>query len=147
MTLSQLKSLCSETLNEGLDKYGLMMGIVSYINNGKYEIFAVSSETGIPHVGDVYDLQAVYCREVFKKNKTIAITEINGVLGMCLHPLHDYIPCEAYISSPIVVDNKVWGTLNYTSLEKREMPFNTKEIKFNDKKASLIASAISQTIF
>jgi GAF domain-containing protein len=111
-----------------------------------YEVVAVSSETGIPGVGDTYPLDSVYCRDVVKTGVTVAITEIDGLQGMSLHPLYNSIPCESYISSPIHVEGKVWGTLNFTSLEKRDMPFSEAEIKFNEENASLIARALNEDV-
>jgi len=116
------------------------MGIVSHIHDGKYDVVAVTSETGIPELGDSYPVEAVYCREVVEKNRTVAITEIEGVKGMSLHPLYDAIPCGFYISSPIFVNGKVWGTLNYTSLEIRDTHFTDEDIAYNEAKAATIAT-------
>ncbi len=55
-----------------------MMGIVSRIYDNNYEVFAVYSETGIPKIGDIYDLEAVYCQEVYSREKTVAITQIEN---------------------------------------------------------------------
>lgn len=144
MTSTQVKHLCQAILSEGRHNYDAMLGIVSRIRDGNYEILAVDSLTGIPAVGDVYPLGAVYCREVYQTQKTVAITEVKGVPGMCLHPLYDSIPCEFYISSPILVDGRVWGTLNYTSLDVRTQPFSADDIAYNEARASRIASAIKQ---
>ena len=121
-----------------------MMGIVSHIHDGKYDVVAVSSETGIPVVGDCYPVEAVYCREVLATKKTVAITEIEGVKGMSLHPLYDEIPCGFYISSPILVKGKVWGTLNYTSLEIRDTPFSDDDIAYNEARAATIAALLDE---
>jgi len=127
--------LSDEILNVGRKRFGAMMGIVSHIHEGTYEIVAVSTDTGIPVVGDTYYLDAVYCRDVFLKKKTIAITEIDGAPGMCLHPLYKSIPCEFYISAPIFLEGKVWGTLNFTSLEKQVAPFSEEDIQFIETQA------------
>lgn len=139
-----LNNLCTAILEEGRSRFGMMLGIVSRIDGETYEIIAVSSDTGIPHAGDLYELNTVYCREVFLKKRTVAITEIDGVAGMRLHPLYDAIFCEAYISSPIVRDGKVWGTLNFTSLDKRKTPFSDEDIAFNESQAARISSAIAE---
>ena len=129
-------------LNAGRSYFVATLGIVSRIQDGTYEIFAVSSDTGIPEVGDRYPLTAVYCRDVVQSGKTVAIAEIDGVPGMCLHPLYNVIPCEFYISSPILVAGKVWGTVNFTSLEKRATPFSAADISYNEANAIKISSAI-----
>lgn len=140
-----LRSRLLEILSAGRERFDAMLGIVSRVENEMYEILAVSSDTGIPSEGDVYPLFAVYCREVVEKKHTVAITEINGVPGMRLHPLYDAIPCEFYISSPIFVDGQVWGTLNYTSLQMRTRPFSAADVAYNEAQAKRIAETLHQT--
>ncbi len=147
MELSGLRAVCTDITREGREKFDAMVGITSRIIDGTYEIFAIDSTNGTPKVGAKFDLQAVYCREVYEKQKTVAITEVDGVVGLCLHPLYRFIPCEMYISSPIIVDDTVWGTLNFTSMIAREDPFSLEEIQFNEAQAAKIAAAISQTKF
>lgn len=146
MISDTVQKLAFVILDEGRCKFNAPLGIISRVQAGKYEIAAVSSETGIPHVGDSYPLEAVYCREVVKSKRTVAITEIEGVSGMRLHPLYDAIPCEFYISSPILVGSTVWGTLNYTSLERRDAPFTDDEIRYNEAKAMMLARAIAASL-
>ena len=147
MNIAELRSICADTLREGREKHGLSVGIVSRIYDGNYEVFAVDSETGIPQAGDVYGVQAVYCREVLDKKQSVAITQIDNTPGMCLHPLYELIPCETYISSPLVVNGAIWGTLNYTSFEIRNAPFSSSDIAFNENQAAKIAAAIEKTEF
>lgn len=145
MSKQKVRKLSLDILLEGRHRFDAMLGIVSRVENETYKIFAVSSDTGIPHEGDVYPLTAVYCREVVQSGRTVAITEIDGVPGLHLHPLYDAIPCEFYISSPILVDDKVWGTLNYTSLQMRTKPFSAEDISYNEACAMKIAAAIAET--
>lgn len=143
MNLRAARTLVNEILLAGRKRFDAMLGIVSRIHDDTYEIFAVASETGIPEIGDSYPLTAVYCREVVEKRHTVAITEIDGVPGLSRHPLYDAIPCECYLSSPIFVDDKVWGTLNYTSLEARDTPYSAEDIADNEAQALRIAQAVS----
>ena len=145
MYVSELRAICTDVSQEGRIKYDATMGIVSRIYDGIYEIFAIDSVTGMPQVGAKFDLQAVYCREVYEKQKTVALTEFNGVAGLRLHPLYTFIPCEMYISSPIIIDGSVWGTLNFTSLISRDYPFSMEDIQYNEAAAGKIAAAVSQT--
>jgi GAF domain-containing protein len=138
----RLKQLCDEILQKGCARYDQPLGIVSRISGNKYTIQAVSTISGIPQVGDLYALDAVYCREVYETKKTVTITEFDGVPGMRRHPLYDTIPCETYISSPILVDGEVWGTLNYSGFEVRETPFSADEVALNEHDAAAIAAAI-----
>lgn len=144
MKKTEIRQLALGILIEGRHRFGAMLGIVSQIHNGTYGIFAASSATGIPEAGDRYPLTAVYCREVVECGRTVAITEINGVQGMRLHPLYDAIPCEFYISSPILVRDEVWGTLNFTSFAKRDSPFSAEDIAYNEANAMKVATALAE---
>lgn len=143
MNNGNARKLALGVLNEGRRRFDAMLGIVSRIRDDSYEIFAVSSETGIPEAGDRYPLSAVYCRDVVEAKRTVAITEIDGVPGLCLHPLYDAVPCEFYISSPILVGGRVWGTVNFTSLARRATAFSAEDIAHNEAAASSIAGAIA----
>jgi len=140
-----LLELSNDILEAGRRRYSAMMAIVSHVRGEVYKVVAVSSETMIPCPGDSYPLNSVYCREVVRNGYTIASTEIKGAKGKPSHPLYDSIPCEFYIGSPILVEGKVWGTLNFTSLEKRSKPFSEDDVLFNEKNASLIALAITES--
>lgn len=143
MYISDVRALATEILHEGRMKFDSMIGIVSHIYDGTYEVFAVNSVTGTPQVGEKFGLRAVYCREVYEKRKTIALAEIKGIPGLRLHPLYTLIPCEVYISSPIIIDGSVWGTLNYTSMIIRDTPFSLEDVQYNEDQAARIATAIS----
>jgi GAF domain-containing protein len=143
MDKAELKTLCREVLCEGIQRFPVLVGIVSRISGNDYEIFSVVSDTGVIKESDVYQLDCVYCRDVYKTKNTIAITEIDNVPGMKLHPLYDGFPIEVYISSPIIVNDKVWGTLNFSSLDITNTSFSKDDIQFNEEQAKKIATAIS----
>ena len=144
MSVAELRDICTDILKDGRQKFGLATGIVSRIIDNKYEVFVADSETGIPQAGDIFDVHGVYCREVLDKKHSVCITKINDTPGMCLHPLYEIIPCEAYISSPLIVNGDIWGTLNYTSFEIRRTSFSSEDIAYNESDAAKIAAAIAQ---
>ena len=144
---SDLQAVYSAILAEGKRRHGLAVGIVSRIHDNRYEVIAADSDTGIPQAGDVFALHATYCQAVVDGQASVAVTEIDGQPGMSLHPLYQDIPCEAYISSPIIVDGNVWGTLNFTSFDIRQTPFSSQEIEFNESQALRLAAAIANRDF
>jgi len=143
MNETDFKELCQEILETGMKRFPVSLGIVSRIYQNKYEIYSLSSSDDVLKYGDEFDLDSVYCRDVYKNKKTIAITEIDSVPGMKLHPLYELLPLEIYISSPINVNGQVWGTLNFSGFEISATPFSTDDIQFNEAQAARIASAIS----
>lgn len=144
----ELKKQCDVILEEGCKKLGLSMGVVSYIQENRYEIVAVYSDTGVFVAGESFPLGDTYCRDVVARAKTVAITEIDGVPGMQLHPLYHVLSLEAYISTPIIVNGPVWGTLNFSSMRVRPEKFSEDEISYVESlaaRASLIITSQTET--
>ncbi|TLU61005.1 GAF domain-containing protein [Thalassotalea litorea] len=136
------KSLCNDILKEGRQRLAMSMGIVSHIHDDRYKIVAISSLTGVFVAGEDFPLKDTHCRDVYEQQKTIALTQIDDIPGLQLHPLYDSLALEAYISSPIIVDNNVWGTVNFSCMQVREKPFSDSDIAFVENAASSIANEL-----
>ena len=134
---------CHTVLNEGAAALDMPIGIVSHIFNGDYQIVAINCATVHMVDGSIFPLQETYCRDVYRERQTIAITEIDGVQGMRRHPLYIKLPLEAYISSPILHHDKVWGTLNFTSPKLRSA-FTQKEIRLVENYADRVARLLDE---
>lgn len=146
MYTQSLMNLCNSILNDGRKRFPMSMGIVSHIENDQYKIAAVSSSANVFVKGESFSLKDTYCRDVYEQKATIAITEIEGVPGLQLHPLYDALSLEAYIGTPIIVDDKVWGTLNFSSMALRQEPFNKDDIEFIVKASKKIAQKITEGV-
>ena len=141
---AELRELCEEILEEGLLKLELSVGIVSKIEESSYFIVAVKSDTGVYKAGEDFDLRETYCREVIEKKQTVALTQLDNTPGLCKHPLYSGLPLESYISAPIMMADKVWGTLNFSSMIIRENDFSLEEIAFVETRANQIAQIIDR---
>jgi len=139
----ELKILCNEIVIEGCERLGLSMGIVSHIDKDSYEIVAVYSKTGVFVPGEIFPLSDTYCRDVYSTAKTIALTEIEGVPGLQLHPLYHVLALEAYISTPIFKDGLVWGTLNFSCMRVRRNKFSDEDINYVEACAVKISALVS----
>jgi len=144
MYSEQLRLFSRQTLAAGIDHWGLELGIVSHIEDGIYVIVeAVSlNETIAP--GSTFPLNSTYCREVFEKEETVAYTHVQGIEGMRRHPLYPTNTLEVYIGSPIWVEGKVWGTLNFTSKRIRSEEFSQKDIAYLEQQAEKVAALLSE---
>ena len=142
MYAQKLLDLCNDILLQGRERLAIGMGIVSRIENDMYEVAVVSSDNDYFIGGEVFPLKDTYCREVYEKKQTIALTEMDGYSGLKHHPLYENLPLEAYISSPIFVKDNVWGTLNFSSMNIRSTSFNKDDIQFNEDAAKKISSVI-----
>jgi len=145
MYSQELKALSGKLLSEGRQCLGLSLGIVSRIIDEDYEIVAVCSDTGVFVAGETFALKDTYCREVVTKKQTIALTEMEGSRGLQKHPLYGNLPLEAYISSPILVDDTVWGTINFSSMKLREKSFSSEEVALVEDAAQQLTTLIAQS--
>ena len=143
MKPDELHSLYDEILTEGNSIFSTTMGIVSHIVDDEYEIVAVKSIANVFVSGESFPLNQTYCRDVCSTGKTIAITELDGKPGMQCHPLYNNLPIEAYISTPIKKHEKIWGTLNFSSMIVRSQPFDNSDIEFIQSSAERISFALS----
>ena len=143
MTHPTLKPFCEEVLEEGIEVFGLSLGIVSKVEDGLYTIVAVLPNDGAFQADETFPLKDTYCREVIEKESTVALTKLENVSGLCKHPLYSGLPLEAYISAPIRVGGKIWGTLNFSSMKVRENEFSAEEIELIESRAEDIAEHIS----
>ena len=139
-----IRKQCESILREGCEKLGLSMGVVSHIYLDWYELAAVLCNTGVFVAGETFSLGETYCRDVVSSRKTLAITEFDGVQGMQRHPLYHVLALEAYISTPILTGDSVWGTLNFSSMRVRDREFSAEEISFVESSAEKISALISQ---
>lgn len=139
----ELINTCNLLLDKGRRILNLDAGIVSHIYEDQYELVAVKDRNQVFIAGEVFPLMKTYCREVYERGQSIALTEIDGVWGLKNHPLYEALALEAYISSPIFFKNKVWGTINFSSMEPRKEAFIQEEIEFLEHCANLIADKLS----
>ena len=144
MSDAELKELCEEVLEEVLFELDLSVGIVSKIDGASYSIVAVKSDTGVFKAGEAFELKDTYCREVIEKRQTIALTQLDDTPGLCKHPLYSGLPLESYISAPIMMADKVWGTLNFSSMITRESEFSLEEIELVETRAKQISEFIDR---
>ena len=143
MNSPKFRTLCNDLLEEGRERLLMTMGIVSHIESDRYKIIAVSSLTGVFVAGEDFELKDTYCRDVYEQQKTIALTELDGVTGLQLHPLYESLPLEAYISAPIFVNNAIWGTINFSCMKIRDISFTQDDIDFINSAAKKLSVELS----
>ena len=142
MQQATLKSYCEQILEEGIDIFDLSLGIVSRVEDNAYTIIAVMPIDSVFHANETFELKDTYCREVIEKESTLALTQLGDTQGLCKHPLYSGLPLEAYISAPIKVRGKIWGTLNFSSMKIRGNEFSSEEVELIENRARGIGKYI-----
>ncbi len=114
-------------LRTGCKIFGLSIGIISQIKNGRYIVRAVRSPYGAITVGMDFDLQDTYCARAISVQKTLvcnSLSQSEQEPGVFLNTT-----IESYISTPIFVEEALYGTLSFSSKEPRHFNFDAHEIE------------------
>lgn len=120
--------LIREYLICGIDIFGLETGIVSKVDDSSvYQVLDVISPLEVLHKGQEFPLEDTYCREVINTKKVLGFPQVGKLDYMNCHPVYQNLKLEAYLSSPIYVGEKLFGTLNFTSVTIRESGFSQNE--------------------
>ena len=121
-------ALIREYLLAGIDVFGLETGIVSEITDDEtYRVCDVVSPLDVLHKGQIFDLNDTYCREVVRSNQVLGFPHVGELGFMNCHPVYENLKLEAYLSAPIFVEDKLFGTLNFTSTTVRDRGFSVHE--------------------
>jgi len=139
----QFDQLIHEYLKLGIEVFNMETGIVSEINGEEYKVCDVISPLEILEKNMTFPLEDTYCREVKNYQCIIGFPNVGSICRMVCHPVYQNLKLEAYLSSPIYVDEKLFGTLNFTSTEPREYGFSINEYNMIKIMANAIGSYIS----
>jgi signal transduction histidine kinase len=125
---NSFNEMIREYLISGIEVFGLETGIVSEIKVGEtYKVCDVVSPLEALEIGQEFPLEDTYCREVVKSLQVIGFPEVGKLDYMNCHPVYQNLKLEAYLSAPIFVDDKLFGTLNFTSTKPRMRGFSHHE--------------------
>ena len=72
--------------------------------------------------GDKIPLSRSYCNITFQSGKSLSIHHV-GQSSLRDHEAYKFARLEAYIATPIWVNGKKFGTINFSSRQAREKPF------------------------
>ncbi|NER20617.1 MAG: GAF domain-containing protein [Symploca sp. SIO1C2] len=141
-------TLFNDCLDIGCEIFGLSTGIISQIidreaegrrqeaegrrqeilnHNCSYIIRSVQSEWEFLVPGLEFDLKDTYCAAVVQTQKTITYPHVGKIAAMTAHPVYQNLKLESYIGTPIFVQGKVYGTLNFSSTKVKNSNFEPHE--------------------
>ncbi|MCB0211825.1 MAG: PAS domain-containing protein, partial [Anaerolineae bacterium] len=104
----------TEALALTLQLLDMEIGIISRIEDTLYTVKHFYAPNIDLKKGQTFDLGDTYCSITLQANGIIAIEHMQ-VSRYRQHPCYELFNLEAYIGIPIVVHNKVYGTLNFSS--------------------------------
>lgn len=130
--------LLKSYLKAGCKIFNLEVGIASQINNDLYTVLAVGKNPFCIEAGAVFELENTYCREVHSRQTTVHVHNAGATEPFRSHPAYESLSLESYISSPIFVHGRLYGTLNFSSTKERKTPFQDFEIELNEMMADSV---------
>ena len=106
----------SQLLTLGLQRFNLDIGILSVIEGDHYKIEHCVVPDGMTlEPGQAFDFQDTYCAITCKADGPVAIEYVGQHDEYANHPAYKAFGLESYIGVPIHVNNKLFGTLNFSS--------------------------------
>ncbi|MBL4608430.1 MAG: PAS domain S-box protein, partial [Pseudomonadales bacterium] len=127
-TLATISTLDDKTLSDqlraalkaGCDYLGLEFGIVSNIDqdSNSYAILVQHSPPDTLNDHQVFPFNRTYCDLTIKQRDVLDIAQM-GTSPYSGHPCYKDFQFESYIGIPLIVDNEVYGTLNFSSANPR----------------------------
>ncbi|MGF1460909.1 MAG: PAS domain S-box protein [Leptolyngbyaceae cyanobacterium] len=104
-----------QLLQFGREQFGLEVGQLAQITGDTYQITTAQLSNGVTTAGAILDLQQQFCANVVKIQKTLSITHASEQSQWADHPAYQAFGIEAYLGTPVTVNNQIFGTLAFTS--------------------------------
>ncbi|KEF30919.1 hypothetical protein D777_02861 [Marinobacter nitratireducens] len=137
-----------KALRLGSEYLTLPLAIVSEITSEVYTIrwFHAPDDAGL-EIGAHFPLSQTYCSILIEETQgqSLAIDHM-GRSRHCSHDCYEAFGLESYIAAPIMVRDRLFGTLNFSSSEPRHTAFSDTEITFVTLLARWIAGVIERKI-
>lgn len=133
-------------LEEGLAAFDMTLGIISQIVDNRYTLLAVSPCQEDITPGMTFDIQDTYCQLVVQKGRIISVLNAGKHPDLKTHPVYRQMRLESYISAPLWVRGKIWGTINFSSTEIRTEDFTNDDRDFIGLMAKGIGSLLEVRI-
>lgn len=123
------KETLRRALEIGKKYFGLEYGIVSHVVGEEYTVDVQSSPFGTLFDTQLFALGSTYCKTTLEIDDILAITDVttSKYVG---HPCHRDFNLVSYIGAPIRVNAKIYGTINFSSAEARELAYNEIDDEF-----------------
>ncbi len=134
--------LISEYLRTGCELFGMEFGIQSHIVGDDYTVESAFSPENALVPGTKFISKDTFCQAVIESEKTITYTDVSKIKNLIGHPCHANMNLHSYISTPIWIDGRVYGTMSFSSVIARKSKFSNEEITFVEILADLISKKI-----
>ena len=132
-----------QLLKLGCEYLNMRCGIASYVEGNRYTVLHVytSSDEYKIQAGDVFDLGITYCKFTLQQRQPVGFAHA-AKIEVSKHPSYEALKLEAYLGTPLFLNGKPFGTLNFTSIEPRQEDFTYSEKYFVQLMAEWISNKL-----
>ncbi len=130
-------------LKVGVDFLTLDLGIISQIEGDEYTVLYCYDRNGGLQPGAKFILGQTYCA-ITVDASGVTMIEHMGKSEFKGHPCYQAFGLETYIGIQLMVNDKPFGTLNFTSADPRNVPFDETDRDFFLLMAQLISGILER---
>lgn len=133
-----------KALELGADYLDLPLAIVSEITSNVYTVrwFHAPADAGLSQ-GQSFALEDTYCAITVKQDESLSIEHM-ARSPFRSHRCYTQFGLESYVAAPIYLQNRLFGTLNFSSAAPRHQGFSDTEVTFVTLLARWIAGVIER---
>jgi diguanylate cyclase (GGDEF)-like protein len=131
-------------LQEGCELFDEDTGIVSEVKGDTYIVRHVFSTDKSIEEGKVYDVSETACAITLDSDRALGIADIENSEWK-KHPCIK-TGLKSYIGVPITVEERVFGTLNFSSTRAKPSPFLDIEIEFVETLGDWVSMILARSI-
>ncbi|MEG3843532.1 EAL domain-containing protein [Microcoleus sp. herbarium14] len=137
------EELVDDYLTAGCLMFGLSIGIMAEVEGENFIVRAAKTDLGYFVRGLELNLCDTYCAQAIELQKTVACSHIRARIEMRDRPAYQKCKSESYIGTPIFVNNKIYGTLSFSSAEIKKKDFEYQEIEIIELMAQSIGKILA----
>lgn len=124
----------AQLLAMGCRHFSLNVGILSQIEENNYTAIASHFEPAensgkVPEqiaTGRVFSLNQTYCKKTYQAQKIVYFESLM-VSPWHSESINSILDQKAYLGCPVMVNEKIYGTLSFFSSQPREIPFKSQD--------------------
>ncbi len=128
-----------------LDILNLDIGIISHIEGDIYTVIYTVAPPDTLSPGQTFETGNTYCDITIQEDNVIAIEHMKESSYQA-HPCYAAFALECYIGAPIYIDDKPYGTINFSSPTPRTKRFTSTEITLVRLAAQWVSIALEREL-
>ncbi len=143
MPTNDMRAMYREYLEAALRFLDCEGGFISHIQGRSYTILYVAGDTGDVGAGSRFVIDDTYCGRVLETKRPLMVSDVAGDALASRRKGHCSLFPGSFISAPIWVDGKLFGTFCLFSGGKRGNPFERRDMETIEIMAGGIGRAIT----